>query len=82
MLIVGLTGGIGSGKTAVSDAFARRGAPVIDTDLIARELVAPGQAALNEIIAQFGPECLNPDGSLDRHYLRRQVFADPGQGLW
>lgn len=77
MLAIGLTGGIGSGKTAVSDAFARRGAPLIDTDIIARELVTPGQPALDEIVAQFGPECLTADGALDRHYLREKVFADP-----
>lgn len=77
MLVVGLTGGIGSGKTAVSDAFARRGVPVIDTDVIARELVAPGQPALDEIAAQFGPQCLDADGGLDRRFLREKVFADP-----
>lgn len=77
MLVVGLTGGIGSGKTAVSDAFARRGVPVIDTDIIARELVAPGQPALDEIVAQFGPQCLDTNGGLDRGFLRQKVFADP-----
>lgn len=77
MLIIGLTGGIGSGKTAVSDAFARRGAPVIDTDIIAREVVAPGQPALAEIVAQFGPACVDSQGSLDRAYLRQVVFAEP-----
>ena len=76
MLIVGLTGGIGSGKTVVSDRFARHGVPVIDTDLIARELVRPGQPALAEIVAEFGPECLDDGGSLDRAYLRQRVFAD------
>ena len=77
MLVVGLTGGIGSGKTAVSDAFARRGVPIIDTDLLARALVEPGQPALAEIAAQFGPACLDADGALDRAYLRKTVFADP-----
>ncbi len=77
MLIIGLTGGIGSGKTAVSDAFARRGAPIIDTDIIAREVVAPGQPALAEIVARFGPACVDSQGRLDRAYLRRVVFADP-----
>ncbi len=76
MLIVGLTGGIGSGKTVVSDRFARHGVPIIDTDLIARELVRPGQPALAEIVAEFGPECLDDGGSLDRAYLRQRVFAD------
>ena len=77
MLVVGLTGGIGSGKTAVSDAFARRGAAVIDTDLIARELVEPGQPALAEIRARFGAEILTDDGRLDRRRLRQLIFTDP-----
>ena len=77
MLAVGLTGGIGSGKTAVSDAFARRGVPIIDTDVLARELVSPGQPALAEIVDQFGPACLDAAGRLDRSYLRQAVFADP-----
>jgi dephospho-CoA kinase len=75
-LVVGLTGGIGSGKTAVSDRFAALGVPVIDTDVIAREVVAPGQPALEEIATAFGPACVGPDGNLDRAELRRQVFAD------
>ena len=77
MLVVGLTGGIGSGKTAVSDRFARLGAPVIDTDLLARELVEPGQPALAEIVAAFGSDCLDRDGRLHRARLRERVFADP-----
>jgi dephospho-CoA kinase len=76
MLVVGLTGGIGSGKTAVSDRFAHYGVPVIDTDLIARELVEPGQPALAEIAAEFGPECLDNEGRLNRAHLRQRVFAD------
>lgn len=77
MLIIGLTGGIGSGKTAVSDAFARRGVPIIDTDKLAREVVRPGQPALAEIVAAFGPACLDANGALDRAYLRQHVFAEP-----
>ncbi len=76
MLVVGLTGGIGSGKTAVSDRFAHYGVPVIDTDLIARKLVEPGQPALAEIAAEFGPECLDNEGRLNRAHLRQRVFAD------
>ncbi|HXH04590.1 MAG TPA: dephospho-CoA kinase [Candidatus Competibacteraceae bacterium] len=76
MLVVGLTGGIGSGKSAVSDAFARLGVPVIDTDVLARELVEPGQPALGEIAATFGADCLGADGRLDRRRLRERVFAD------
>ena len=79
MLVVGLTGGIGSGKTAVSDAFQRRGIPVIDTDILARELVKPGQPALAEIVAAFGSACLDASGALNRGYLRQTVFADPAQ---
>lgn len=77
MLVIGLTGGIGSGKTAVSDRFTRLGAPVIDTDLLARELVEPGQPALAEIMAEFGPDCLDGEGRLHRARLRERVFADP-----
>jgi len=79
MLIIGLTGGIGSGKSTVADYFAQHGIPVIDADQLARELVVPGSPALNEIINLFGPNILLPDGSLDRHQLRRRVFADPAQ---
>ena len=77
MLVVGLTGGIGSGKTAVSDRFVQHGVPVIDTDLLARELVEPGQPALAAITAEFGPECLDDRGQLRRAHLRERVFADP-----
>ena len=73
-LIVGLTGGIGSGKSVVSEAFERLGAAVIDTDRIARELVEPGQPALDEIIRAFGRDCLAEDGSLDRRRLRQEIF--------
>jgi dephospho-CoA kinase len=74
---VGLTGGIASGKTTVSDLFAGLGVPVIDSDAIAREVVAPGQPALQAIVARFGPGILQPDGHLDRRALRSRVFADP-----
>ncbi len=77
MLAIGLTGGIGSGKTLVSDYFAELGAPIIDTDIIARELVAPGQPALSEIAATFGTDILTPDGSLDRRALRQLIFDQP-----
>lgn len=78
MLRIGLTGGIGSGKTAASDHFARLGAEVIDTDILSRELVEPGQPALDEIVARFGPKVLGADGRLDRSRLRERVFGDPG----
>lgn len=77
MLSIGLTGGIGSGKTAVSDIFGTLGVPVIDTDLIARELVEPGQPALTAIVECFGPACLTPDKRLNRAYLRQCIFTDP-----
>ena len=79
LLAVALTGGIGSGKTAVSQAFARHGVPVIDTDVLAREVVEPGQPALREIVEIFGEACLDATGALDRAYLRRVVFADAGR---
>jgi dephospho-CoA kinase len=76
MFIVGLTGGIGSGKSTVADGFASLGVPVIDTDVIARELTAPGGAALAQIRAAFGDTVMQADGTLDRAALRRRVFAD------
>ena len=74
---IGLTGGIASGKSTVASLFAEFGATVIDTDIIAREVVAPGQPALDDIAAAFGAEVLQPDGSLDRAALRARVFASP-----
>jgi len=76
MFTVGLTGGIGSGKSAVAECFAAHGVPVIDTDVIARELTAPGGAALDAIRAVFGETVIQPGGTLDRAALRRCVFAD------
>ncbi len=76
MLKVGLTGGIASGKTAVADYLAELGAAVIDTDVLAREVVAPGEPGLAEVVTEFGNDILLPDGSLDRARLRSLVFAD------
>jgi dephospho-CoA kinase len=76
MLVIGLTGGIGSGKSTVADALAARGAGVIDTDVIARELTEPGQPALGEIAATFGADLIRSDGRLDRDALRALVFSD------
>ena len=73
---IGLTGGIASGKSTVADMFAELGVPVIDTDVIAREVVAPGQPALEEIRTAFGDDVICKDGSLDRGAMRRIVFAD------
>ena len=78
-LVIGLTGGIGSGKSAASAIFSRLGAPVIDADRIAHALVAPGEPALAEIAATFGEDILGSDSELDRDALRRRVFADSGE---
>jgi len=75
---VALTGGIASGKSTVAGRFAARGVPVIDTDVIARVVVEPGQPALAEVVATFGPDVLGPDGRLDRRRLREIIFADAG----
>lgn len=75
-LVAGLTGGIGSGKSAVADRLAARGAAVVDTDEIARALAAPGGAAMPAIAEAFGPGYLRADGGLDRDAMRRLVFAD------
>jgi dephospho-CoA kinase len=76
MLVVALTGGIGSGKSTVSQRLAALGVPVIDADVLAREATAPGAAALPEIERAFGPDVLHADGSLDRAALRQVAFAD------
>ena len=78
MMKVGLTGGIGSGKSTVSLMLAERGALVIDGDQIARDLVRPGQPALDQIVDRFGPDVLLPEGELDRAGLAAIVFPDPG----
>jgi dephospho-CoA kinase len=77
--VVGLTGGIGSGKSAAASRFAEQGAAVIDTDAIAHELTGAGGAAMPALIAAFGPDVAAPDGALDRAAMRRRVFADPTQ---
>ena len=76
MLRVGITGGIGSGKTALTDWLSTQGIVIVDADLAARVVVEPGQPALAEIAAQFGQEYLLPEGQLDRAALRKLVFAD------
>ena len=77
--VVVLTGGIASGKTAVSDLFEQRGVPVIDTDRIAHEIVEPDQPALNQIAETFGQEFLGADGRLDRKKMRNAIFSNPQQ---
>ncbi|WP_185955398.1 MULTISPECIES: dephospho-CoA kinase [Tepidiphilus] len=75
--IIGLTGGIGSGKSAAAEHFARLGAAVVDTDAIAHELTAPGGAAIPALVAAFGPDILTPAGALDRAQMRTLAFSDP-----
>ena len=79
MLRVGITGGIGSGKTALTDWLATQGIVIVDADLAARVVVEPGQPALAEIAEAFGQEYLLPDGQLDRAALRQRVFGDENQ---
>ncbi len=79
MFRIGLTGGIASGKSTVAGLFAMRGATVIDTDQIARDVVQPGEPALAALVASQGPGILAPDGSLDRAALRKIIFADEQQ---
>jgi dephospho-CoA kinase len=78
-LLVGLTGGIATGKSFVSELLRRRGAVIIDADVLARDVVAPGEPTLTKIVEAFGPDVLTPDGSLDRKKLGAIVFADPAR---
>ena len=80
--VVGIAGGIGSGKTAVSERFQAHGIDVVDADVEARRVVEPGQPALTEIAARFGAAILQSNGTLDRAALRRKVFADPRERRW
>jgi dephospho-CoA kinase len=82
MLVVGLTGGIGSGKSSVAALFAQRGAPIIDADVIAREVTAPDKPAFASIVKHFGPEIISQDGGLDRAKLRGLIFSDAKQRFW
>jgi dephospho-CoA kinase len=75
--VVGLTGGIASGKSTVASIFEKLGVDIIDTDLIARELVAPGQPTLESIVEHFGPSILKAEGELDRLALRKIIFDKP-----
>lgn len=82
MFILGLTGGIGSGKTAASDYLASKGIVVVDADVVAREVVEPGQPALQAIAERYGNDALLPDGRLNRAWLRQKVFAEPQEREW
>jgi dephospho-CoA kinase len=79
MLTIGLTGGIASGKSTVQAMFETLGAPVLDADQVARQVVEPGSVALAQIAAAFGPQMLLADGSLDRRRMREHVFGRPGE---
>lgn len=82
MFVVGITGGIGSGKTAVSDRFATLGITVVDADLASRVVVEPGRPALDAIREHFGSEVIDAAGRLDRAALRQRVFADADERHW
>jgi len=77
--VVGLTGGIGSGKSTVCEMFARRGAKIVDADAIVHELQQPGTEVLKDMVDAFGPDICKPDGTLDRPAVGRIVFADPAK---
>jgi dephospho-CoA kinase len=81
-LLIGLTGGMGSGKTTVADLFAEYGITIIDADLITRELVLPGTNALHAIVKHFGADILDDTGALNRQALRDRIFKNPQERLW
>ncbi|HSB97373.1 MAG TPA: dephospho-CoA kinase [Spongiibacteraceae bacterium] len=82
MLVVGITGGIGSGKTAVTDIFATLGIDIVDADIAARVVVEPNTTALQQIAQHFGPQLIQIDGTLDRAALRRIIFQDATAKQW
>ena len=82
MFILGLTGGIGSGKSAASNYFAQQGIVVVNSDQVAREVVLPGQPAWQAILDRYGPEVLQADQTLNRAWLREKIFAEPEERLW
>lgn len=82
MFSVGLTGGIASGKTTISNLFAELGIAVIDTDIISRQLLEPGELAFDQVCSHFGPEVQAADGRIDRSQLRQIVFNNPDEKSW
>ncbi|MCG9650294.1 dephospho-CoA kinase [Vibrio brasiliensis] len=82
-LVIGLTGGIASGKTTVANLFEQEfGIEIVDADVVARQVVEPGSAGLEQITQHFGPEVIEADGTLNRARLREIIFADPSQKEW
>ncbi len=82
MLVIGLTGGIGSGKTTVATLFEKKGITVIDTDQLARQVISPGTDALTKIIEHFGDEIVLPNKTLNRALVRHKIFADKKERIW
>ena len=82
MLVIGLTGGIGSGKSTVADLFAQHGVTIIDMDQLSRQLTQPGTPGLAAIISHFGKDLLQSDGTLDRPALRKRIFANTAERIW
>lgn len=82
MFAVGLTGGIASGKTTISNLFARLEVPVVDTDVISRKLLEPGELAFDQVCAHFGDRIIKPDGEIDRSRLREIVFNQRDEKSW
>lgn len=82
MLVIGLTGSIGSGKSTVANLFARHGVPVVDADVISRTVTQTGMPAFNQIVARFGQQIVNADGTLDRSALREIIFSKPEEKRW
>lgn len=80
--VIGITGGIGSGKTAVTDRFQARGITIADADVASREVVQPGMPALEAIAEHFGPEVIQADGKMDRAAIRKIIFAEPDERKW
>jgi dephospho-CoA kinase len=82
MQVIGLTGGIGAGKTTVANLFAEHGVPIIDADVIARDVTLPNQLGYAKIVSHFGPNILQADGTLDRKKLRDLIFKNPAERQW
>ena len=82
MLVIGLTGGIASGKTTISNLFSRLGVPVVDTDIVSRELLEKAQPGYIKVVRKLGRNILLEDGNIDRRKLRQAVFAEPALNAW